>query len=316
VPVASTVVYDESIYEGKVSSPGRFSRPLNLKDLLIFDPDLISLSPRLFTMKLFESVKLLSLLVAAQATAFPIIEIAAPSLTDSSDSDSHNNTESNSHSPSSQTTAYSNNWSGVVLSQPPSGDEFTHVSTMFTIPKVSSDGLDSYQSASVWVGIDGATVSDAILQTGVDVGIRDGSPLYTAWYQWYPETSVTWPDFELQAGDVIMATVNATSKTSGICIVENKSTGQKATKTLESPNPSSTLSGQNAEWIVEDFLSNGSPVPLVDFGEVTFEESRAETKKGKSVGVSGATPYVMVIDDEQVTEVDTVNDSRFKVKHT
>lgn len=267
-------------------------------------------------MKLFESIKLAALLVAAQATALPVIKITAPSLKDSpSPSDSHNNTGPTSHTPS-QTTAYSNNWSGTVLTQPPSGDEFTHVSTRFTIPKVSSDGLDSYQSASVWVGIDGATVSDAILQTGVNVGILDGSPHYSAWYQWYPEASVTWPDFELQAGDVVETTVNATSKTSGICIVENKSTGQKASKTIEAPKPSSTLSGKNAEWIVEDFLSNGSPVPLVDFGEITFEESKAETKKGKSVGVSGATPYIMVIDGEQVSEVDVVNDSRFKVKHT
>lgn len=266
-------------------------------------------------MKLLESAKLVSLLLAAQAQALPVINIAAPSIL--KDEPSHNNTDSTSPAPSSsKATAYSNNWSGTVLSQPPSsGDSYTHVSTMMTIPKVSPDGFDSYQSASVWVGIDGATVSDAILQAGVDVGILDGTPHYSAWYQWFPEASVTIPDFEIQEGDVVVATVNATSKSSGKCIIENKRTGQAVTKTVSAPNPTATLSGQNAEWIVEDFLSDGKPVPLVDFGEITFEESKAESEQGKTVGVSNATPYIMVIDGQQVTEVEVVNDSRFKVSH-
>ena len=56
-----------------------------------------------------------------------------------------------------------------------------------------------------------------------------------------------------------------------------------------------------AEWIVEDFESNGSLVPLSNFGTVVFTGATAGTSSGSSVGLSGAT----VIDLKQGNTVHT-----------
>lgn len=253
-------------------------------------------------MKFFQTLNIASLLlVTGQTQASPISNIPAK----------QEQTQSK-----SQNTQYSHNWSGAVQNQPPSQDDaYTHVSAAITIPDVSPDGLESYQAASIWVGIDGASDSKAILQTGVEVGILDGSPRYTAWHQWFPEASKQFADFELHAGDVVVATVESTSSSSGTCVLKNKSTEQTVTETVKAPNPTATITGQNAEWIVEDFLSGDAPVPLVDFSEVKFEGCQASGKKGGKVGVAGSTPFQMVDGKKTVTTVDVVDDSRFVVKH-
>ena len=72
---------------------------------------------------------------------------------------------------------YSENWAGAVYEAPPSGATFTAVSATFTVPKATGTG-----SASAWVGIDGDTCGNAILQTGVDfTGSSSGSTTYDAW---------------------------------------------------------------------------------------------------------------------------------------
>lgn len=69
-------------------------------------------------------------------------------------------------------------------------------------------------------------------------------------------------------------------------MIENNTNGQKVSKSLTSTSP---LCQTNAEWIVEDFDAGGSPVPLVDFGTVTFTGAQATTEQGDSVGPAGAT---------------------------
>lgn len=47
-------------------------------------------------------------------------------------------------------------------------------------------GIEQY-AASAWVGIDGDTASNSILQTGVDFYVEGSSVGYDAWYEWYPD---------------------------------------------------------------------------------------------------------------------------------
>lgn len=42
-------------------------------------------------------------------------------------------------------------------------------------------------AASAWVGIDGDTASNSILQTGVDFYVEGSSIGFDAWYEWYPD---------------------------------------------------------------------------------------------------------------------------------
>ncbi|UNI21281.1 hypothetical protein JDV02_007283 [Purpureocillium takamizusanense] len=194
-------------------------------------------------------------------------------------------------------TSYSDNWAGAV--QTDSG--FTKVVGTITVPKVSSGG-DAHAAAAAWVGIDGDSCDRAILQTGIDF-YADGS--FDAWYEWIPDGSFAFSDFGMSVGDKIRMMVEARSSTSGVATLENLSTGAKASHDFT--NPPSKLCEENAEWIVEDFVTDGKLVPFADFGSITFTDARAEGSSG-TVTPAGAEIYDIVADDKVVTDCSTNGD--------
>ena len=108
---------------------------------------------------------------------------------------------------------------------------------------------------------------------------------HLAWYEWYPDYAYDFSGISFSAGDSVTTTVTATSKTGGTAVIKNNSKGTSVTHTF-SGQPS--LCEYDAEWIVEDFESNGSLVPFADFGTVTFTGASATSSSG-TVGPSGAT---------------------------
>jgi hypothetical protein len=162
------------------------------------------------------------------------------------------------------------------------------VAGTFVAPKLGAP--DGYSSA--WVGIDGYTCQDAILQTGVQFNFINNTPAYygtlvcifkytheillwVAWYEWYPADVYYFDGITIDEGDEIWAQVVATSPTTGKAVIKNLSKGQSVEKELSSAYP---LCGANAEWIVEDFsYDDGTLVPLNDFGSVTFNDAFALT---------------------------------------
>jgi Peptidase A4 family len=185
---------------------------------------------------------------------------------------------------------YSSNWAGAVLTAPPAGQTFNAVSATFTIPTPAAptSGSGSW-AASAWVGIDGDTYQNAILQTGIDFTITksggSSSISYDAWYEWFPNYAYDFSGITLSAGDVVSVSVVSSSSTSGKATITNLSTSQTVSKSLSS---TARLGGQNAEWIVEDFSSGGKLVPFANFGTVDFTSAVAKTNS-QSVGTTGAT---------------------------
>jgi hypothetical protein len=244
-------------------------------------------------------------------------------------------TKSNAATTSDSAIQYSENWSGAAITSPPSGQTFNAVSGKFTVPTPSApsgvDATDGEYSASAWVGIDGNTYTNAILQTGVDFTVSSsGEVSYDAWYEWYPDYAYDF-DLTISAGDVcpssfcpkplqtlltsqvIAMYVNATTTTSGSATIENLTTGKTVTKDLTS---TSALGGVNAEWIVEDFEENGALIAFADFGNITFTDCVASTAES-SEGVTSAT--IMDIEntsDEVLTNVTTISNSSFEVAYT
>ncbi|KAJ6104012.1 hypothetical protein N7523_010332 [Penicillium sp. IBT 18751x] len=209
---------------------------------------------------------------------------------------------------------YSSNWAGVVRESPPASATYTAVSATFTVPEpTATDNSGDLQAASVWVGIDGDTYSQAILQTGIDSYIQNGEMSYDAWYEWYPNSAVNF-DISLSAGDVIVASVKSSSPSKGVAIIENKSSGETATKTLTAPSSDATLGGQNAEWIVEDFNSGDSQIPFADFGTVTFTGAQAETARG-SYGVNNAAILDLQQSGKLLADVNIESDTEFTVTY-
>ncbi|KAL5358627.1 peptidase A4 family-domain-containing protein [Aspergillus floccosus] len=209
--------------------------------------------------------------------------------------------------------AYSNNWAGVVREQPPPNGIYTAVSATFTVPKPTSVSGDQ-EAGSAWVGIDGDTYSKAILQAGVDFYARDGQTHNQPWYEWYPEAARNFENIDVATGDVIAVKVHALSPSQGIAIIENQSNGQSATQTLNAPQPSATLAGQNADWIVEDFTSGPSMVPLADFSSVTFSGAGADGGNAH-FGVRDATIIELKQNGKVLTNVDVEGDSQLTVHY-
>lgn len=212
------------------------------------------------------------------------------------------------------TVDYSSNWGGAVIQSPPAGQTFNAVAGSFKVPtpSIPANGMGTGESfaAAVWVGIDGDTYTNAILQTGIDLAVAaDGTPSFSAWYEWYPDYSYNFDDITISAGDEITLTVIASSSTEGTALVENVTTGQQASIDLSSTY---ALGGQNAEWIVEDFEVNGGLVAFADFGTVEFTNCVATTEES-TVGVDGATVIEIGDAGGQLTGVDIVNNEEVVV---
>ncbi|RDW63081.1 uncharacterized protein DSM5745_10192 [Aspergillus mulundensis] len=201
---------------------------------------------------------------------------------------------------------YSTNWAGAVLDPLPNST-YAFVSATITVPTPTptsssdsdsdSDSASTYQAASAWLGIDGATYATAILQTGIDIYVIDGEGYTDAWYEWYPDFARYFDEFAVLPGDVLVASVNASftpdangrsgGADHGVCIMENLTSGESVTTTVSAPKSTATLAGLNAEWVVEDYSSGGEAVPFVGFGEVRFEGCAAGLGDGREVGLDG-----------------------------
>ncbi|TVY84000.1 Aspergillopepsin-2 [Lachnellula suecica] len=163
----------------------------------------------------------------------------------------------------------SSNWGGVALVT--SG--VTEVTGTFTVPKPTkpSGGSSSTQyCGAAWVGIDGYSDSD-LIQTGVLWCVQGTTYLYEAWYEYLPASLVAYSGITVTSGSVVTVTAVKTGTNSGTTSLT--SGGKTVTHTFT--GQSSPLPGTSAEWIVEDFESNGALVPFANFGTVTFTGASA-----------------------------------------
>ncbi|KAF8342497.1 peptidase A4 family-domain-containing protein [Amanita rubescens] len=196
---------------------------------------------------------------------------------------------------------YSSNWAGSAWNK--TNGTFTSVTGTFKVPTPSAP--NGYSSA--WVGIDGFTCQNAILQTGIVLNLVNGVVSYDAWYEWFPAYAQPFDKpIVINSGDEIRLTVVATSSTTGEATIDNLSNAQSVTQEISSTYE---LCGANAEWIVEDFSSNNHLVPFNDFTTVTFEEAFAVATDGGYYDTGlytpeDATTILLVQNKEIITSVD------------
>lgn len=216
-----------------------------------------------------------------------------------------------------QVTLESSNWAGAILTAPPAGQTFNAVSASFTVPTPSKPAGVSGSSfaASAWVGIDGDTAQNAILQTGVDFNVASsGTVSFDAWFEWFPLASTDFTGIPIKAGDVMTISVVATSSSAGTATIENTSTGVTVTKAITAPDTAAHLQGQNAEWIVEDFEEGDSLVPFADFGTVVFTNAVAKTES-ETVPLTGASPIILVSSANKALTSVTVSGTEVEVTY-
>lgn len=183
----------------------------------------------------------------------------------------------------------SSNWSGYVV---PSSSPVTSVSGRFTVPTLDCKKTTDAGEAT-WVGIggDGPSSGD-LLQTGVRSDCLGGVQYdNTGWWEEYPEFAVVdFKSMSVSAGDSMQAAVSQNSDGSWTTRIDDLTKGVSGVMTtgsgygtMSDSNPGVWLTeegtttsvayagGSTAEWIVEDYgLSDGSLVPLADFGKIAF----------------------------------------------
>ncbi|MDG6988864.1 MAG: hypothetical protein JRN21_06005 [Nitrososphaerota archaeon] len=162
------------------------------------------------------------------------------------------------------------NWAGYAVTG--SSGTVTTVSGSFVQPSVSCSKKTTY--AAFWAGIDGYSDS-TVEQAGTLVQCTKGSPVYSAWTEFYP-AAPTYATWNPSPGDVISVTVTCSAVSGGASCTATVTDGANSYSTA------ATVSGAqlaNAECITERPAIGGSLTTLANFGTASYGQD--------NTGVSG-----------------------------
>ena len=177
----------------------------------------------------------------------------------------------------------STNWAGYAVTYAAAGTLFSNVSGSWVQPAAICP-TSAQEDAAFWLGIDGfQRSSNTVEQIGTDSDCdkrkKHGDPTYYAWWELYPQASVTITraSHPVSAGDTMTASVSRTG--SAFTLTLNDVTrGWKFTTPSETPTTAAQDS--SAEWIAEapsickGALCNTSK--LADFSIISFTGATAD----------------------------------------
>ena len=209
------------------------------------------------------------------------------------------------------------NWAGAVINSPPSG-LFTSASGQYVLPQASLPGgaqPGQQYGVAFWVGIGSST----ILQSGVDSIVNeDGTPGFSAWYEFYPEPSGDLTDgLDLAAGDTIEVCIDtpATQDGNGTVTINNLSKGTSRSQSLAPPT-GQTVDYNTAEWIAEDYSVSNGEINFPNFGNVVFTNCQASTTEGGPYDLSTATLDDIDQNNVQLTQSSIDSTSQVTINYT
>jgi peptidase A4-like protein len=184
------------------------------------------------------------------------------------------------HSPFfSTTTATTNNWAGYAIQS--TAGTVSDVKGSWNVPQIAVACPSAARYSAFWVGIDGYGTS-TVEQTGTATFCSGGSPVYFAWYEFFPHPYHT-ISMTISPTDVMHAEVKYSSATKKFTLsIRDSSTGHS----FSISSKMSTAKRQTAEWIAEAPGNSLGPLPLTDFGWVTFNNASA-TISGHTHSISG-----------------------------
>ena len=158
------------------------------------------------------------------------------------------------------------NWGGYGVTG--GRGAFTSAQTTFVVPGLTSCGPTENSASSFWAGIDGFS-SNTVEQDGVDAYCSNGTKLYFAWYELYPQVPVMLPRVIVHSGDTVVASVNFLGGSTYRLQVADSTTSTSATVSVSLPGATNS----SAECIAED--PGTTPVPYASYGSVSFSSCTA-----------------------------------------
>lgn len=169
-------------------------------------------------------------------------------------------------------------WSGYAVTGPVGS--VSDVKGSWKVPAIVGACPTGNEYSSFWVGIDGIG-SSTVEQIGTDSDCEKGSPVYYAWYEFYPFR--TYGLFYVNPSDVISAEVNYSNGTFTVSIVDVASG-----RSFSTSGRGRSAQRSSAEWIAEAPSYRGI-LPLADFGTVYFGFDNTGINSTCYATVSGAT---------------------------
>ncbi len=186
-------------------------------------------------------------------------------------------------------TTSSTNWAGYAAH----GSTYTSVSASWVQPSVNCSAGDGY--SSFWVGLDGYN-SNSVEQTGTEADCSGGVAYYSSWYEMYPAYPVNYSN-TVRPGDHFTATVTYLGSNRYQLVLKDSTQGW--TKTTSKTQ--SGLARSSAEIIAEAPSDSSGPLPLSDFGKVSFTGSSVN---GSSLG-SFSSDSIDMVDSSGTTQAST-----------
>jgi hypothetical protein len=190
----------------------------------------------------------------------------------------------------------SDNWSGYAVT----GSAFTDAKGSWHVPEVNCSKTPNTNSA-FWVGIDGYN-NGTVEQNGTSSDCSGTTPVYYAWYEFFPAAPVVIQDVPVSPGDVISAEISYNGSEFTLYI-KNETTGKSHGRTKAVPGAQRS----SAEWIAEAPGSSGGGVlPLADFGKANFGEDKTGVS-GTNYAIDSSTSGPISDFGNQVEEITMVS---------
>ncbi|KAL2162336.1 hypothetical protein VTH06DRAFT_7249 [Thermothelomyces fergusii] len=188
--------------------------------------------------------------------------------------------------------AESANWCGTV-NKAPLGTSIQLAHGVFQHPSCYVRPGHSFpQAAASWVGIDGDTYRDALLQSGTVCKIDNSTGIvrHEAWWQWVPSAAFTIASMPVAPDDWFEVILNTTSTTSAEITISNLSQGQRYSIRIQS---GPALARVDVDWVVERPYYGTDLAGFPTFTDVWFDDARATllAVPPSQLGVQGAKQY-------------------------
>jgi hypothetical protein len=199
---------------------------------------------------------------------------------------------------------------------------WTGIIGYWTVPTVSKPseaaGTEGGWNSSSWIGLDGFSNSNDVLQAGVQQRVNaNGTTGYYAWYEWYAPAVAGSPgyiyqtniaNFPIAPGQQVYCSVQYSGKTAGVISFANEATGQHFSITL-APPPGANFSGSSYEWIMECPDYGPPHAALPKFTPVVFTTAVACGASGASANPATGDTLNMAYNGKTLTSVTVGTDT-------
>ena len=159
----------------------------------------------------------------------------------------------------------SHNWSGYASTGTPG--QFTSVSAAWAQPAVTCTAADTF--SSFWVGLDGDGTA-TVEQTGTEADCAAGAATYQGWFEMFPNAPVFYNN-PVKPGDAMSASVVASGGGAFTLTLTDATAGWTRTT-----NQASATAQLGSAEVIAEAPSNGTVLPLSNFGTVSFTTATAD----------------------------------------